>query len=418
MLKNVDKLIELFANRPQIQEMFRESELCFKIGAYRAALLFAYSAFVRALKIKIIESGKPAPLTNESWALICEKLESDDTMESKVHECVQRPEFFAISPTLRRSVSYWQDRRNACAHWKDECINLELVETFYYFILNNQYKFSLRTSVDNALREIFSVFDIDVCRPGTSAESKVKILPYLLNDDDIDAFCLRLIEKCELSANEKRKNVIQVMEYILRMGAEKYRKALVDKLRVQYSVIGMIAEENVGLLVHILENKDEYRMCLADRYIEGKSRHIIATSLRRRNMLDEELFECYYNAMLEYDKNGIFEYDVLLMKECGEKFITSVLNGEIDGSNYLYINERADLIYQLLMNVPVDEKFVNCVVLLFGKINYSQWLIERFFYEGEDRVKLVNDLEACANSNHISLPSPIVNAILKHRSNC
>ena len=416
MLKCVDELISLFSNRKQIQEMFCESELCFKIGAYRAALLFAYSAFIRALKIKIIENGKPSSVSESDWTTICDKLESENKMEAKVHECIQRPEFFDIEDTLKRSVAFWKDRRNACAHWKDECINQELVESFYYFILHNQYKFSIRTSADNAIREIFSVFDIDMYRPGTSAESKIKVMPYLLSDNDIDTFCSQLIEKCAFSINEKRKNAIQVMELILRMGAEKYRTALVNKLRTEYNIIGMIIDVSPSLLPLILENKEEYKMCLTDRYIEGAFRHKIAIILRDRNFLDDELFGCYYKAMLEYDKEGVKCFDSSLMKQCGERFVIDVINGKVDGSNYLFINDRADLIYQLLLNIPIDEKFVRCIVLLFNKVTYSQWLIERFFYDGDERKKLIDGLEAEAKELDISLPSPLSNAILKHRN--
>lgn len=415
MLKCVDDLMKLFSNRAQIQDMLRESELCFKIEAYRAALLFAFSAFIRALKIKIIENGKPSDIDESAWNSLCEGLESDDRMESKVMECVQRPNFFDISQALRQSVIYWKDRRNACAHWKDECINMELVESFYYFILHNQYKFSLKTSADNAIKEIFSVFDADVCRPGTSVEPKIKILPYLLNDGDIDGFCKQLIEKCIFTTNEKQKNVIQVIELILRLGGEKYRTALVNKLRTQYQIIGIIVDGSPNILSLILENKEEYKLCLTDHYIEGKHRQKIAKILSDRNLLDDELFEHFFNATLENDKNGISEYDTFLMKKCGEKFIANVIDGKIDGSEYLYINDRADLIYQFLLNTPVDGRFVQCIVLLFSKANYSQWLIERFFYNGDDRKKLIYDLETFSSTNNIPLPSPLARAIAEHK---
>ena len=51
----------------QAKSCFNESFICYKAGAYKAALLFAYSGFLMILKDRILISNPPTGFEEGRW---------------------------------------------------------------------------------------------------------------------------------------------------------------------------------------------------------------------------------------------------------------------------------------------------------------------------------------------------------------
>jgi hypothetical protein len=69
-----------------VSKLFDEAFICYKNGAYRAALLFSYISFLTILKEIIIKSTKPVSIPQGRWDDIIDKLQSDNTWEKQYLE--------------------------------------------------------------------------------------------------------------------------------------------------------------------------------------------------------------------------------------------------------------------------------------------------------------------------------------------
>lgn len=240
--------------------MFKESEKCFKVEAYRAALLFAFSAFMKILSKKILENGQPAAVGNDEWSDVCKKLRSDDSIEEQVLKCIQSKDnkYFQINQSLKDEMTKWKNSRNACAHWKDELIDEFVVENFYSFILFYQYKFSLKTSAENATKELYSVFDVGVSRSSALLEQKVKALPYLLADNEIGVFCEKVTNVPYSISDE----CADVVDAIIKFAAEKYKIAITQFFRGDHRRACDLLEKKSHLLPYIFSGDNDYEILL------------------------------------------------------------------------------------------------------------------------------------------------------------
>jgi hypothetical protein len=116
----------------KVSSLFDESIVCYKHGAYRASLMFSYLAFLTFLKETIIKSNKPASINQSRWDSILNDLQNDDKWEKRVFEELTNSStpIFNIKEDIRQQIKYWKDRRNDCAHFKDNEIDAHHVESF------------------------------------------------------------------------------------------------------------------------------------------------------------------------------------------------------------------------------------------------------------------------------------------------
>ena len=128
---------------------FTESFVCFKVGAYKAALLFAYLGFMGVVRARIGSANAPAGITAAEWATIQNNVRSAETWDKAVFTAIQKKQahpIFLVADDLRHQTAYWKDRRNDCAHSKANKIVAAHVEAFYAFVESNLSKFVVNGS--------------------------------------------------------------------------------------------------------------------------------------------------------------------------------------------------------------------------------------------------------------------------------
>ena len=125
--------------------LFQESIKCYKIEAYRASLLFSYLGFLTYIKEVIISSRKPTDIDESRWNDLLRKINNDDYWEQRVFDELNNNSscIFKFNDSIRQQIRYWKDRRNDCAHFKDNEINQSHVEMFWVFIKSNLNKISV-----------------------------------------------------------------------------------------------------------------------------------------------------------------------------------------------------------------------------------------------------------------------------------
>jgi hypothetical protein len=77
--------IEAWLNTQKISiealSSFDESFICFKVGAYKASLLFAYLGFMNVIRDRIVAAPPPTGITPGYWSGIQANAKSPETWE-------------------------------------------------------------------------------------------------------------------------------------------------------------------------------------------------------------------------------------------------------------------------------------------------------------------------------------------------
>lgn len=156
MKLKIENWIDNNGQSENVSVLYRDSIICYKSGAYRASLLFSYLGFMTTLKERMISSNKPNLFPQGEWDLIIKKIQNEDTWESAIFDATQqqgkidqttkartKDPIFNLNDNLRIQIKYWKDRRNDCAHYKDNIIDTFHVESFWAFIESNLPKITI-----------------------------------------------------------------------------------------------------------------------------------------------------------------------------------------------------------------------------------------------------------------------------------
>ena len=147
---------------PNSKTLFEEAYLCYTVKANRASLLLSYLGFLTIIKERIISSKKKQNISIQRWDHILKELNDDDKWEKRVFEELNNSSstsIFNISPSIRKEIGYWKDRRNDCAHYKENEINHNHVEALWSFIRSNLSKITLEGGMLDLLKKITMHFD-------------------------------------------------------------------------------------------------------------------------------------------------------------------------------------------------------------------------------------------------------------------
>jgi hypothetical protein len=175
--------VEENLQRETTRILMKESIICYKNSAYRAALLLSYLAFIDIVRYRLFEAKKPLEVSENEWSTNHKHLENDDRCEKVVYELLTRNDgkYFKFSDSIRTQIMYWKDRRNDCAHLKDNSINASLVESFWLFMRCNLSKINVVGGQADLFSKIKKHFDETYTPYGTDYQ-------YLVNEiqDSID----------------------------------------------------------------------------------------------------------------------------------------------------------------------------------------------------------------------------------------
>ncbi|MGI4821966.1 MAG: hypothetical protein ACRYFV_12220 [Janthinobacterium lividum] len=139
--------LEKWLDRQQLSRnanlLFSDAIKCYKAEAYRASLLFSYLAFITVLKERLLGATEPGLLPAGHWQRLLDKLQDEDRWEGATFDATQEKEvigagkvktkdaIFSINDNLGTQIKYWKDRRNDCAHFKDNEITTYHVASFW-----------------------------------------------------------------------------------------------------------------------------------------------------------------------------------------------------------------------------------------------------------------------------------------------
>lgn len=160
-------------------DALRESAVCFRAGAYRAALLLSYVSWGLVLRSRLLAAKCPAGFPPARWTSIRAAMANDDKWDAEVFDAtqVQNPaSIFGVSDDLRIQVRYWKDRRNDCAHSKRNAITAAHVEALWEFLRSNLDKFQVGGSTEDLIERIRIHFDPNVTSPSAPVDDLARAI--------------------------------------------------------------------------------------------------------------------------------------------------------------------------------------------------------------------------------------------------
>lgn len=190
----LSSLLDMFTLPLEAKIPFREAEICYRAGAYRAALLFSYVGWGMTLRSRLLHAACPPGIQPGQWQTYLTALNAEDRWDAQVFDLTQmNADVFKIPVHLRQQVHYWKDRRNDCAHFKDNQIDHPHVEAFWQFLLSNLGKFVPNGGEDAMVNEIQVLFDPNLTQPNTPADAVAAKIPHSVERPALRQFFQRVV---------------------------------------------------------------------------------------------------------------------------------------------------------------------------------------------------------------------------------
>ena len=197
MILALEKWLEGQKLSIEANSCFHESFVCYRAGANKAALLFSYVGFMNVIRDRILASPCPAGVPPGQWANIQTNMRRVETWDSSAFDATQQQKpapIFAVPDDLRRQIAFWKDRRNDCAHSKDNKISPAYVEALHAFIESNLNKFAVNGSRTEMKRRIQEYYDPSITPPNSNIEPIVRDIPNAILQDEFQGFLTDLSE--------------------------------------------------------------------------------------------------------------------------------------------------------------------------------------------------------------------------------
>jgi hypothetical protein len=404
-----------------VNVLFKDSIICYKSGANRASLLFSYLGFMTILKEIIISSNKPLLFPQGEWDLIIRKLQNEDTWEANVFDATQQQEkidvttkartkdpIFNINENLRIQIKYWKDRRNDCAHYKDNIIESFHVESFWAFLESNLPKISVEGGMQSLIIKIQKHFDPTYTPPG-------KDVAYLVKEIEHSVEILELKEFWQLFLDDSGWSyylsdaILDFLNRSIEINSEKINEPLIDLLKSKEYYLKEFLDAHPDKIQRLGFNEEDIRKFWKTTLIRCNNILGIYTTLLRNRLIPDteikEANEVIFAGLHRFDVTPL-EFDLLKANGFLDTFKSNIINNS-KFNEYQWVNDRADLISDVIKLHPADKDIIMKLCEVYSQSTNSNWLLERFENIFIPESDLTKDYKKIIVENSITVPSKL-----------
>lgn len=408
----IDEIINILEDETAI-EILKESEKCFKIGADRAALLFAFNSLMQALKSKLIKAGRPRDVTEGEWNSFYERLLNDDKTEKVILSEISNSssKYFSIDEKLKNDMQYWISRRNACAHWKtSDDISSDLVSVFYSFYLHNIYRFQLGSSIDQTVSDLCAIYDITKYRPGTSPEFVVRRINYSVKNEEFSLFLKNLSDKY-LWNLDQNSPLLEISNYMFQLLDENKIYFLSEALRTNPLWASFFLEKYPRFFSYIYKSKKDFFEIIK---VHSESCCKLFSIFERQQLFDkstedndyEKFYKFIFDNHIYIDEDSLYTDDLY-------NYVKKNLQTYFSSYSWLKDNSRCDNIMKVLIMKDPDLEICNIIINHYMNQLKSRFFLERFKYITSK--KFNRKFLQIASSNKLLIPVFLLKIL---QSNC
>jgi len=304
MILALEKWLEGQKHSLEANSCFQESFVCFRAGANKAALLFAYLGFMNVIRDRILASPCPTGISLSQWTNIQTNMRRAETWDSAAFDATQqqRPApVFVVTEDLRRQTAFWKDRRNDCAHSKDNKITPAYVEALHAFIESNLNKFAVNGSRTEMTRRIQEYYDASITPPGTDIEPIIDDIPHAVLHDEFSPFFADLSQQFDAARNPVQSmlgtvspNKLNFLNAILQHGITALVTACTDFLLADDHMLLAFLRVYPDKAILLNGHPEKVRKLWHDYLFTGAENDfpVIASTLRHRLIPPEQNDEC------------------------------------------------------------------------------------------------------------------------------
>lgn len=401
--------------------LFKDAVTCYKSGANRASLLFSYLAFLTILKERIIGGTKPNLFEESYWNNLISKLQNENLWEANVFEATQQKErinqatkqrtrdpIFNINEDLRSQIKYWKDRRNDCAHYKDNIIDTFHVESFWAFMESNMSKITIEGGMQSLINKIHKHFDPTITPPDKDITPLIREVEFSVDRSKLKKFWEALLHSGEFDFDlSKRKQ--ELISKSLEVNNDLVNDSLIAIVKSNKFHLKDFLSNYPDKISNFNFNEQEVRKFWKTQLTSGNNILGLYTAFLRNGLIPQnevaEANKTILTAIREYSPSTI-EHQVLSGNGFLDTFKESILNNSnfIGHKSYLWVNDKADIISGVIRNYPADKDIIMRIVDHYNQRDNSDWLLERFnniFIEGNN---LTDEYKNILQTNNVVIP--------------
>jgi len=398
----------------KVNKLIQEAVICYKHGAYRASLLFSYLGFITFLKETIIKGKKPDSIPQGRWDNIQNELQDDDKWEKKVFEELTNSStpVFNIKEDIRQQIKYWKDRRNDCAHYKNNEIESHHVESFWSFLTSNLSKITIEGGKANLTLRFIDHFDATKTPPNTDFTFLIKEIEHAVDLNEFEQFIIDL-ENAIDPIGFFDKDIQKIYNKILEICPSQYVEILNKKLKNSNLDIELIASfpDKINFINY---NQTELRELWKKRVVHRHNdRYIfeIYAALLRNNLIpigeqDEALLQLFdkYEQTRHHVPADLTIKAAIANAKFGDIIYTKVFEDNQLGS-FMWVNSKCDLIAFYIENYNLKKEAVQKLCEMFEYSNYSWWLRDSIIRVFENNNQVKTKFHEIALQNRYTIPT-------------
>ncbi|WP_026674047.1 hypothetical protein [Alkalihalobacterium bogoriense] len=380
----------------EAKSLIDEALLCYKVTAYKASLLFSYLCFQTIIRDRMLNAQRPDNIPEGMWNDILRNLRNEDKWDSTVYDNLQRQtprEIFLLNDDIRNQITYWKNRRNDCAHSKNNKITVSHVESFWTFIRSNLAKIMVNGSRAALINKIKRHFDVSLTAPNTDISYIINEIPNAVDVNDLIPFFSE-VHAFFLETDgpfwDINDNYIDFWEKTFLLNDQRVTEKLVEFLKSDEGIFMTFLRVYPSRVNYFASEPSFIRNLWYTKIFENSSNpkedlKLYCTILRNELIEDEQLNEAN-DLIVKRFRNVIPEEDdfyILRENHFFSKFKEIVLTTEFL-NDFDRANNRGGVITYYLERFPIDEQIVRSLTYTFDSSNHPWHLRDSLneFFEG------------------------------------
>ena len=417
MIQNfITEKLEKLSTDPK--NLFNEAILCYKVEAYRASLLFSYLGYLTIIKELIIASKKPDNILQSRWDNIIKQLNDEDQWEQRVfNELVNSSTpIFNISDSIRQQAKYWKDRRNDCAHFKENEINNSHVEIFWSFLKSNLPKITIEGGLMNLLKKFQNHFDETKTPPNSDYAYLIKEIENSIELNEAHTFFQKLDKIIDVEFWISDEKIAEIYyNLFLNIDNPVIRESLLKFIKFEKRSDLLLLREKANFITFFQYDDKEIRQLWKSR-IRNQNRleyYILAILLRNNLIPNSELNEAitdFYNNFDQDGFNNIPNDESVKIGLATDQLLDLIyqkffIEKEITTSKFGHINSKSDLIELLFEYRELDFEMVDGIVKMYENDINPWWLTSNLNTLFKNKPSKRTKFQEICDANDLDFPS-------------
>ncbi|WP_281751220.1 hypothetical protein [Thermodesulfomicrobium sp. WS] len=381
---------------------FEESFICFKVGAYKAALLFAYLGFMNVVRDRLVFAPSPTGINPNHWAGIQANAKNPETWEKIVFDAIQQKNpapVFILSDDLRNQLKYWKDRRNDCAHSRQNKIIAAHVEAFYAFIESNLGKFVVNGSRNEMMRRCLDYFNPSLISPSEPIAPIIHDLVNALTVAEYQAFVSDVSAEFDSSLSPTSKtlgirnpNTVRFLEACFLYGTDELREACKAYLITDDTLLVSFLRQHPERAYVLQDQPQKVRLIWHDLLFNGSRYNdfaVLCSFLRASLIPPEQIPEaikCAVNSVADVLPNDL-DLKTLVTHGFYQALEEAITDDNLL-SSFNWANSNKELVIKYLSDNPISQNVALAIYRAFNSEHYAWHLAEylnRFFAQNQNK---------------------------------